>query len=178
MAPMRGRDPDTGEFYSPSRSEQRREALEVLELAEQLMALTRAQLEHLPMDADLRELVIESQRITAPVARKRQLHYLAKIMRREEDEALEAIRQALDHDRGQARRETAELHRIENWRERLISEGDDALSELVTAYPNADRHRLRQLARTAKEERLHNRNPHCFRELFRELRELLQEEPE
>lgn len=172
---MRGRDPDTGEFYSPSRSEQRREALEVLALAEQLMGLTRAQLDQLPMEAELRDLVLESQRITAPVARKRQLHYLAKIMRREEDEALDAIRHALDHDRSQARRETAELHRIEAWRERLIEDGDDALSELVTEFPDADRHRLRQLARTAKEERLHNRHPHCFRELFRELRDLLTE---
>ena len=31
---MRGRDEDTGEFFSPSRSQQRRQALGVLELAE------------------------------------------------------------------------------------------------------------------------------------------------
>jgi ribosome-associated protein len=29
---MRGKDPDTGEFLAPSRSEQRRAALDVLEL--------------------------------------------------------------------------------------------------------------------------------------------------
>jgi len=170
---MRGKDPETGEFYSASRSEQRREALEVLHLAEQLMQQSRAQLEQLPLDADLFELVLDSQRITAPVARKRQLHYLAKIMRREEDETLETIRRALDHDRSASRREAAELHRIEAWRERLITEGDAALADLLTEYPQADRQRIRQLSRNAAEERLKNRNPHNFRELFRELRELM-----
>ena len=33
---MRGRDDETGEFFSPSRSQQRRAALDVLELGEQL----------------------------------------------------------------------------------------------------------------------------------------------
>lgn len=174
---MRGRDPDTGEFLSPSRSEQRREALEVLQLAEDLMAQSRAQLDLLPMDDDLRGLVLESQRITAPVARKRQLHYLAKIMRREEDETLEAIRSALDHSRSDARRDTAALHQIEAWRERLIEEGDAALADLLTEYPSADRQRIRQLARNAKDERAKNRNPHNFRELFRELRGLIADAP-
>jgi ribosome-associated protein len=171
---MRGRDPETGEFHSPSRSEQRREALAVLELAEHLLPLSRAQLAQLPLPDDLRDLVLESQRITAPVARKRQLHYLAKIMRREDDETLEAIRQALEHDRSASRREAAALHRVEAWRERLIDDTDAALSELLTEHPQADRQRLRQLARHAREERLQNRPPHSFRELFRELRELFE----
>lgn len=174
---MRGRDPDTGEFLSPSRSEQRREALEVLQLAEDLMAQSPAQLDLLPLDDDLRGLVLESQRIPQPVARKRQLHYLAKIMRREEDQTLEAIRSALDHSRSDARRDTAALHQIEAWRERLIDEGDAALADLLTEYPSADRQRIRQLARNAKEERLKNRNPHNFRELFRELRGVIADAP-
>ena len=41
---MRGRDEETGEFLSPSRSQNRREALEVLALGEKLVALTEAQL--------------------------------------------------------------------------------------------------------------------------------------
>ena len=45
---MRGRDEETGEFFSPSRSQNRREALEVLALGEKLVALTEAQLAKLP----------------------------------------------------------------------------------------------------------------------------------
>jgi ribosome-associated protein len=170
---MRGRDDETGDFLSPSRSQQRREALAVFDLGEKLVALPDSQLAKLPMSEELIELVRESRRITAPVAHKRQLQYLAKIMRREDDETLEAVKRAIEHDRADARRETAELHRFEALRTRLIEEGDAALAELIAEYPQADRQHLRQLARNAKEEKLHNKPLHAYRELFRELKQLV-----
>ena len=170
---MRGRDDESGEFLSPSRSQQRREALAVFDLGEKLVALPDAQLAKVPMPDSLRELVRESRRITAPVAHKRQLQFLAKHMRREDDATLDAIRRSLEHDRADARRETAHLHRLESLRERLIEDGDAALAELIDEYPHADRQHLRQLARNAKDERLHNKPLHAYRELFRELKLLL-----
>ena len=140
---------------------------------EQLVALSAAQLAKLPIPEDLLPHIQETQRITQHVAHKRQLAFLAKQMRREEDDTLEAIRDALDAGGEAARRETAALHRVEAWRERLIADGDVALSELLLEYPTADRQHLRQLARNAVEERNRNKPPHAFRELFRELRELL-----
>jgi ribosome-associated protein len=156
----------------PSRSQRRREALAVFELAERLVEQSDAQLERLPLDADLREEIDRARRVTQQVARKRQIQFLAKQMRRREDE-LPAIRAALEHHRESSRRDTAELHRLEQWRERLIDEGDEALSQLLETYPHADRQHLRQLSRQAKAERHENRPPHAFRELFRVLRELL-----
>ena len=50
---MRGRDEETGEFLSPSRSAQRRAALDVLELGEQLVAMSAAQLARLPVELDI-----------------------------------------------------------------------------------------------------------------------------
>ncbi len=158
---------------SPSRSQRRRDALAVFELAERLVALTDAQLGHLALDEDLLDEVEKARRITQQIARKRQIQFLAKIMRRREDE-LPAIRAQLDHDRQLARRETAELHRLEEWRDRLIDEGDEALTELLRQFPSADRQHLRQLARQARTERHDNRPPHAFRELFRELRALFE----
>lgn len=170
---MRGIDPETGEYLAPSRSEQRRAALEVLDLGAQLTALSAAQLAKLPIPEDLLPHIVETQRITSHVARKRQLAFLAKQMRRQDDETLEAIRDALDVGGEAARRETAELHRVETWRQRLLDDGDAALAELLTEYPEVDRQHLRQLVRNAIEERNRNKPPHAFRELFRELRELL-----
>ncbi|MFZ5636888.1 MAG: ribosome biogenesis factor YjgA [Pseudomonadota bacterium] len=169
---MRGKDPETGEYLSPSRSQQRREALEVLELARQLSELTPQQVARLPVPDHLVPHIDETRRITSHVAHKRQLQYLAKQMRREDDETLEAIRDALDANGNAAREEAAMLHRAEAWRERLIADGDAALAELLDAWPHADRQHLRRLARNAHEERLKNKPPHAYRELFRELREL------
>ena len=170
---MRGRDEETGEYLSPSRSQQRREALGVLELAEKLASLTPSQLAKLPIPEDLLPHLEHTRKITAHIARKRQLAYLAKQMRREDEAALDAIRDALDEDGVAARREVALMHRVEGWRERLLEEGDAALGQLLDEHPHADRQRLRTLVRNTLEERKRNKPPRAFRELFRELKALL-----
>jgi ribosome-associated protein len=175
---MRGVDADSGEFLAPSRGEKRREALAVLNLAGRLMEQNDARLAQLPLSDELRALVIESKRITAQIARKRQMQFLAKNLRRADDAALEAIRAALDHDKADSRKESAALHHVEAWRDRLIEQGDEALAELIAEHPHADRQHLRQLARNAREEKLKNKPPHAQRELFREIRELFTEEEE
>lgn len=170
---MRGRDEETGEFRGDSRSQNRREALETLVLSERLVALTEAQLAKLPVPEGLLPHIRESRRITSHIAHKRQLAFLAKQMRREDDETLDRIRDALDAGGDAARREIAAMHRVEAWRDRLLAEGDVALAELLDTYPDADGQLLRQLTRNTLEERKRNKPPRAFRELFRELRELI-----
>src|SRR5690606_21391331 len=92
---MRGKDEDTGEFLSPSRSQQRREALDVLALADTLTELEPGRLAKLPVPEHLLPHIAEARRITSHIAHKRQLAFLAKQMRREDDEVLDAIRDAL-----------------------------------------------------------------------------------
>ena len=162
---MRGRDDETGEFLGPSRSQNRREALEIYTLGEKLVSLTDAQLAKLPVPESLLPHIRECRRITAQIAHKRQLQYLAKQMRREDDETLDAIRDALDEKGEAARREVAAMHRVETWREKLLAEGDDALAQLLDEYPHADRQLLRQLVRNTLEERKRNTPPRAFREL-------------
>ena len=157
----------------PSRSQRRRDALAVFELAEALVALSDAQLARLPLADDLRALVVESRRVTQHIARKRQLQYLAKHLRRHEDE-LPPVRAALEHDRDVGRRETAHLHQIEHWRDRLVADTDATLAQLLEAHPTADRQRLRQLARRAAQEATTGKPPAAARELFKALRDLLE----
>ena len=170
---MRGRDEETGEYRDISRSENRRQALEVLALGEQLVGLTAAQLAKLPIPEDLMPHIEYTKRITSHGARKRQLAFLAKQMRRESDEALQAIRDVLDASSEVSRREVAQMHRVEQWRERLLSQGDAALAELIAQFPDADRQQLRTLVRNALAEKARNKPPRAFRELFQVLRELL-----
>ncbi|HTL14659.1 MAG TPA: ribosome biogenesis factor YjgA [Thermomonas sp.] len=170
---MRGRDEDSGEFLGPSRSAQRRAALDVLELGEQLAEMTAAQLGRLPVPEAVMAQIRETQRITSHGARKRQLAFLAKHLRKLDDEELEAIRDAMAKDGEAARRETAALHRIEALRDALLGEeGDAAMTALLDAHPGADRQHLRQLVRNAHEERRRGKPPRAFRDLFRELRRL------
>ncbi|MGH8036308.1 MAG: ribosome biogenesis factor YjgA [Stenotrophomonas sp.] len=170
---MRGRDEETGEFLDISRSQNRRDALDVLALGEKLVALTPAQLARVPVPEDLLPHIAEAKRITAHIAHKRQLAFLAKHMRREDDAVLDAIRDALDVNSETSRREVAALHRAEDWRERLLKDGDTALSALLEEYPHADRQQLRTLLRNAQAEKAKNKPPRAFREIYQVLRALL-----
>ena len=170
---MRGRDEDTGEFFSPSRSAQRRAALDVLELCEQLVGMSAAQLGRLPIPEQVLPHLRDAQRITSHIARKRQIAFLAKQMRKLDEDALDAIRDALSKDGEAARRETAAMHRLEALRDALLGEdGDAAMTDLLAAHPGADRQQLRQLVRNALDERKRNKPPRAYRELYRLLREL------
>ncbi len=170
---MRGRDEDTGEFLDISRSQNRRDALDVLALGEKLVALTPAQLARVPVPEDLLPHIAEAKRITAHIAHKRQLAFLAKHMRREDDAALDAIRDALDANSETSRREVATMHRVEDWRERLLKDGDKALGALLDEYPHADRQQLRTLVRNAQAEKSKNKPPRAYREIYQLLRTLL-----
>ena len=169
---MRGVDEESGEYLGPSRKQNRREALEVLALAEALVGLPDGRLAKLPVPDSLMPHIADTRRITSHIARKRQMAFLAKQMRREDEATLEALRDALDAGGEAARIDTARLHRAEQWRLRLLDEGDTALTALLDEYPNADRQKLRQLVRNALAERAKNKPPAAFRELFRELRDV------
>lgn len=170
---MRGRDEETGEFLDISRSQNRRDALDVLALGEKLVSLTPAQLARVPVPEDLLPHIAECKRITAHIAHKRQLAFLAKHMRREDDATLDAIRDALDVNSETSRREVAMLHRVEDWRERLMKDGDKALGALLDEYPQADRQQLRTLVRNAQADKAKNKPPRAFREIYQVLRVLM-----
>src|SRR5690606_4056362 len=104
---MRGKDDDTGEFLGPSRRARRREALDVLELAKQLVDLDPGRLAKLPLGGHLLPYIAQARRITSNIARKREVAFLAKQLRREDEEALDALRDALDTDGEAARLDTA-----------------------------------------------------------------------
>lgn len=164
--------PEEGE--QPSRSARRREALDVLALAKQLVELPPSRVTKLDLPDEVRDEIANVRKITSHIARKRQLLYLAKLMRRHDEEAFAAARASLANDREHGAREAAATHHLETLRERLLGEGDAALSELVAAHPDLDRQRLRALIRQARLEREANKPLHAYRELFRVLRELQQ----
>lgn len=156
---------------APSRSQQRRDALAILKLAEELVALGDAALARLPLPEEIISEVRRARAVTQQIARKRETQFLAKQMRRLDGDVLDPVRRILDNDRGAARRQAANLHQVELWRDRLLADGDDALNEWIGQNPQADRQQLRALIRQAKLEAERAKPPRAARELFRLLRE-------
>jgi ribosome-associated protein len=155
----------------PSKTQRKRAMHELQALGERLAELNPEQLAAVALPEDLREAVERARRITRHEARRRQLQYIGRLMRSVDPEAIREKLKAWD---GVSAGETARLHRIERWRERLI-EDDGALGALAGAHPGIDTQRLRALVRNTREERNAGRPPRAYRELFRALREIVGE---
>lgn len=163
---------DDEEDFGPSRSERRRNALDMLKLANQLVDLPPTRIPKLGLPEDIVDEIGRTRKVTSHIARKRQMAYLAKQMRRHGDEAFVNARAALGEDRDRQRQEAAHMHRLEAAREKLLEGGDVALGELFDKHPDLDRQHLRSLVRQARAEREANKPLHAFREIYRILKEL------
>ena len=87
---------DLPEFERPpSKSQRKREATALQELGEQLVKLTPAQLQRIPLPEELQATVRLAQTIAQRGGRKRQLQYIGKLMRRLDETEMAAIRAAL-----------------------------------------------------------------------------------
>lgn len=167
------RDPaDKASDDHPSRSARRREALDILALARKLSETPRARLAQLGLPDDILDELTRVDRTPSHIAHKRELVYLAKLMRAHDDTDFAAARAALANDRAAGAREAAALQRIEALRKTLL--GDDgaaALTAFIRERPQVDTQRLRTLIRKARRERDAAKPPRAQRELFRFLRE-------
>lgn len=156
----------------PSKSQRKRESHALQDLGEELVNLAKDALARVPMPENLEQAVRDCRKITAHEGRRRQLQYVGKQMRTLHEPEVQAIRQALDVIKGVSKAETAKLHALERWRERLLAK-DEALTELVAQHPGADAQQLRTLIRNARREQAAQKPPKAFRELFQALKDLM-----
>ncbi|MDU4266746.1 MAG: ribosome biogenesis factor YjgA [Enterobacter hormaechei] len=129
-----------------SKSEIKRDAEELKQLGAEMVELGKNALDKIPLDQDLRQRDVEP------------------------------IRQALDKLKNRHNQQVALFHKLEQIRDRLIEQGDDAVPEVLNLWPNADRQQLRSLIRNAKKEKEGNKPPKSARLIFQYLRELSENE--
>jgi ribosome-associated protein len=160
----------TDEFEPPSKSERKRQSNELQELGEALIELSQAELDALPLPDPLRDAVMLARRIRAHGGLYRQKQYIGKLMRKID---AEPIREALEAKRDRERVAAVRFRRIEQWRDRLIREGQSGLDSLKQELgPTVNLHDLPALIDRARGEQAAKSPPHASRELFRSLKEL------
>jgi len=161
---------DDGGTERPSKSARKRAAQAAQDLGEALLQLPETQLAALELPEGLREALRAARRINSRAAAVRQRQYIGKLMRQVD---LEPIRTALAARAARDARDTELFRRTENWRDRLISEGEPALAELVRWHPALDLSEWRQRVEAARSERARTGSAGtASRELFRALRAL------
>ncbi len=151
-----------------SKSEIKRDAEELKRLGAEMVDLGKNALDKLPLDTDLRDAIELAQRIKKE-GRRRQLQLIGKMLRNRD---VDPIRRALDKLKNRHNQQVALFHKLEQIRDRLIDNGDDAVAEVLNLWPDADRQQLRSLIRNAKKEKEGNKPPKSARLIFQYLREL------
>jgi ribosome-associated protein len=153
----------------PSKSQLKRDAHALQELGVALLGLSDREWRALHLPDNLVAALREAGRITSRGARKRQMQLIGKLMR---DIDPQPVREYFEARRLDARRRARQQHELEDWRDRMISEGDNAIEAYLARHPAADRQQLRRLVREARKEQAADKAPRSSRALFRYIREI------
>lgn len=132
----------------PSKSQVKRDMLALQDLGKRIVELSEQRVKQLPLSEKLMQAVLLAQRTTSREGRRRQIHYVGKLMRDAPAKAIEAQLHTWAHG---SRQETAYLHTIERDRDRLIAD-DAALTPWLDANPGVDVQAMRALIRAARAE--------------------------
>ena len=153
-----------------SKSARKREAASLQELGVKLSALPDQELKSLDLPDSLFTALRDLRRLPSHGAQVRQRQYIGKLMR--DIDPLPVLAKLAErkqrHDL-----EIRHFQQIERWRDRLLSERDAAVEDLLQEFPSAERATLMKLLDKAERERLEQRSPAGARELFAFLRQLL-----
>ena len=151
-----------------SKSALKREMTSLQKIGEKLINLSPGKLAKIPMSEELFEAVMLARRLKNREGRRRQMQYIGKCMRSADSQKITMALESFDHQSEGFRQEQQKL---EQWRDRLIAEGDRAISELMLVSPDIDRQHLRQLIRQAHKEAMKNKPPAVSRKIFTYLRD-------
>lgn len=152
-----------------SKTQRKHECDDMQGLGEKMIALNKEDLASIHMDDELRRAIEEAQRMKSHGALKRQRQYIGKVIRNLEDDTLEPQLNRILHKHDI---HNANFKRMEKWRDAMLENGDEAINGFLEQYPDADRHHLRQLIRNAKKEKLNNKPPAAYRQIFKYIREI------
>ncbi|OED41076.1 hypothetical protein ACH42_14685 [Endozoicomonas sp. (ex Bugula neritina AB1)] len=157
------------EIIYVSRAELKRDMQELKDMGSRLMDMKPSMLDKLPLHDRLRAALDESKRIKSMNARKRHLGFIGKLM---QDQDIEPIKELLSRLDATSDEYNRHFHQLERWRDRLITDGQPALTAFLEKYPEAEHQHVRQLVRNAQKEAAQEKPPAAARKLFKYIREL------
>lgn len=170
-------DDEEIEYYAvrPNKTQIKKDMAALFAISEEMSELSMGQLKTLELPEVINKAVVEVSGMPHKGARKRLLKFIAGQLNKIE---VEPIFEKLARIKNKSAHAVREHHIVERWRDRLISEGNDALTELLDEQPHADRQVLRQLLRNAQKEAAAGKPPKSSRLLYRQLKDLFQFEGE
>lgn len=150
-----------------SKSQKKRDADALQKIGVQLIDLPLTKLDTIPLPENLRQAILDAKLIKSHGAKRRQAQLIGKLMRASDSDAIiEAYEAIMAEESSQ----TAAFHQLEEWREKLIQGGKEALTAFINKYQPDDLQQLRQLIKKAVDEQTTGNNKGAAKALFRFLR--------
>ena len=141
-------------FENPSKTQKKREAIEIQNLGAELTLMQPNELDRLGLDPKLRQTIEEYQKLpNAHGARKRQIQFVGKIMRSCDVDVIKKRISSLSNTNKKTSEETSLTDELV---EKIATEGDSIINELITNHKNLERQQLRKFQR--KISKLHPQN--------------------
>lgn len=154
--------------YGPSKSQIKRECNHLVDVGEEILKLSREDIDSLGLPPELEEAVHVALKIKSRSGLKRQRQYIGKLLRNMDSEGIESRLSRIQHRHDT---NTAVFKRLEKWRDDLIENNRETMNEVIARYPSIDRQHLNQLVRAAHQEKIKEKAPAASRKLFKYLRE-------
>ena len=132
-------------YDGPSKTQLKRESAALQNLGAALVELPADRLKKIDMPENLLVALLDTQRIHAHGARKRQMQLVGKLMRGVDPVPLQ---EAIDVVNGISAQAKAGQQRLEKLRQRIMA-SDGEFANLANDFPQADLQQLRQLRRNA-----------------------------
>lgn len=143
---------DENGYDGPSKSQVKRELHAIVDLTKELINLSVDRIRQLPIEEEMTRALEEAKSFKSHGAKRRQIHYAAKLLRTAD---LERIKKLLDTWKHGSKEQNDRFHRLELTRDRLI-ESDEEVTRLIEQHPEVDIQALRSLVRAARKEQSNN----------------------
>ena len=132
-----------------SKTQQKNESLAIKKFGLELVALPANKLASLPISEVTLKSLLDYQKITTNLAKKRHIMFIGKCLRAEDEQA---IRNVLDNQEEINLKEKVELSKdpADEIVDRLLELGDVCIEELVADNPVLERQTMRQILRNIK----------------------------
>ncbi|WP_119344095.1 ribosome biogenesis factor YjgA [Facilibium subflavum] len=169
-SPFDANGDDTILSTEKSKTQIKKESLDITAFGRKLLQLNVEQLKKLPLDSSIIDELIKAKSMSK-IALKRQTQYIGKLLRKTHiDDAVDFLeKQNKSHSADVAR-----SHRLEKLRDKLVdpATSQKAITELMQIDPTVDVQRLRQLVRAHQKEVSQQKPLKSYRQIFQLLKEI------
>jgi ribosome-associated protein len=147
-----------------SKSEVKREMIQLQIFGQSLIDLSKHQRSKIPFTEDIKDALILADKIkNKHEALRRHVRHLARML---SEADLEPIKHALDVMANKHQQETAKFIKLEKMRDDVIDQGNDFVEGLLSEHESMERQKLRQLVRQAAKEKKAEKLGKYYKELF------------